>query len=197
MAKEEVQGIYTLKAQLYNKAATLADGGGILYEFTNNDRSADVGSAFECKLDFIQQDTLAIDSYNGLRRFLAKNKLLIKRARLITPGAPGLQPSPGERAASLLLQSYADDGNGNETTGNSIQIKFDFFNEWQDFNVWFKNFNIVSGDGSYKLRMPATYWSMNVDDYNLQLAYENEPLYAFLELEVDTLGLLTPSNRLV
>lgn len=197
MAKEDVQGIYTLRAQLYNKAATLADGGGILYEFTNNDRSADVGSAFPCDLDFIQQDTLAIDSYNGVRSFLSKNKLLIKRARLVTPGAPGLQPSPGEHAARLLLQSYADDGNGNETTGNSIQIKLDFFNKWNDFNVWFKNFNIVSGDGSYKFRMPPSYWSMNVDDYNLQAAYENEPLYAFLELEVDTLGLLTPSNRLV
>ena len=83
MAK--IQGFYTLRAQLYNKAATLADGGGILYEFTDNDRNADVGSAYDCDLRFIQQDTF-ID--NGLRRFLAKNKLLIKRARLVTPGAP-------------------------------------------------------------------------------------------------------------
>lgn len=191
MAK--IQGFYSLRAQLYNKAATL-DGGGVLYEFTNNDRNADVGSSYRCELNFIQQDTF-ID--NGVRRFLAKNKLLIKRARLITPGAPGLQPSPGERAALLLLQSYADDGAGNETEGNSIQIKLDFFNEWRELNIWFENFNIVSGDGTYKFKMPSGYWNLSVDDYNLQSAYENEPLYAFLELEIDTAGLLNGSNILV
>ena len=194
MAK--VQGLYTLRAQLYNKAATLA-GGGVLYEFKNNDRNANIGSAFPCYLDFIQQDTLSVDPYNGLRRFLSKNKILIKRARLVTPGAPGLQPSPGEHAARLLLNSYAADGNGNETHGNTIQLKLDFFNEWQDFNVWFDNFNIVSVDGTYKFYMPSGYWILNVDDFNLQSVYEGEKLYSFLELEIDTLGLNDSQNHLV
>lgn len=195
MAK--IQGFYTLRAQLYNKAATLADGGGVLYEFTDNDRNVDVGSAYDCDLRFIQQDTLIADSYNGLRRFLVNNKLLIKRARLVTPGATELQPSPGEHAARLLLMSYATDGDGNETHGNAMQIKLDFFNEWQDFNVWFENFAIDSVDGTYKFKMPATTWNLNVDDYNLQSAYENEPLYAFLELEIDTAGLISGSNQLI
>lgn len=195
MAK--VQGLYTLRAQLYNKAATLAGGGGVLYEFTNNDRAADIGSPYRCDLDFIQQDTLSIDSHSGLRRFISKNKLLIKRARLVTPGAPGLQPSPGEHAARFLLNSYAADGNGNETHGNMIQIKLDFFNEWQDFNVWFDNFKIVSVDGTYKFYMPSGYWTLNVDDFNLQSVYEGEKLFAFLELEIDTLGLKDSQNHLV
>lgn len=195
MAK--IQGFYTLRAQLYNKAATLADGGGVLYEFTDNDRNADVGSAYDCDLRFIQQDTLIADSYNGLRRFIVNNKLLIKRARLVTPGATELQPSPGEHAARLLLMSYATDGDGNETHGNAMQIKLDFFNKWQDFNVWFENFAIDSVDGTYKFKMPATTWNLNVDDYNLQGAYENEPLYAFLELEIDTAGLISGSNQLI
>ena len=194
MAK--VQGFYTLRAQLYNKGATIADGGE-LYEFTDNDRDASVGSAFPCDLNFIQQDTLAIDYFDGYRKFIAKNKLLIKRARLITPGAPELQPSPGRHAARLLLQSYSDDGDGNETTGNVIQIKLDFFNEWQNFNTWFENFNIISEDGTYQLRMPASNWGLNVDDYNLQAAYKSEHLYAFLELEVDTAGLISTSGRLI
>lgn len=195
MAK--VQGLYTLRAQLYNKAATLAGGGGVLYEFMDNDRNADIGSSYPCDLDFIQQDTFSVDSYNGLRKFIVKNKLLIKRARLVTPGASKLQPSPGKLAARLLLQTYADDGDGNEVIGNSIQIKLDFFNEWQEFNVWFENFKIDSGDGTYKFRMPASRWSLNVDDYNIQSAYKGENLFAFLELEIDTLGLMTSSNILV
>jgi hypothetical protein len=195
MAK--IQGFYTLRAQLYNKAATLADGGGVLYEFTDNDRNADVSSAYDCDLRFIQQDTLIADSYNGLRRFLVNNKLLIKRARLVTPGATELQPSPGEHAARLLLMSYATDGDGNETHGNAMQIKLDFFNKWQDFNVWFENFAIDSVDGTYKFKMPATTWNLNVDDYNLQGAYKNEPLYAFMELEIDTAGLISGSNQLI
>lgn len=194
MAK--IQGLYSLRAQLYNKGATLGDGTD-LYEFTDNNRNADVGSSYVCKLDFFQQDTLSIDSYNGLRKFLVKNKLLIKRARLITPGSSELQPSPGEHAARLLLQSYAIDGDGNETQGNALQLKLDFFNVWQDFNVWFENFEIDSSDGTYKFEMPSGYWNLNVDDYNIQSAYKGEKLFAFLELEVDTAGLLTPSNRLI
>ncbi len=192
MAK--IQGFYTLRALLYNKGPDSADG-DILYEFTNNNRNASVGSAFECKLNFVQQD--ATDVRNGLRRFLVNNKLLIKRARVITPGAPGLQPSPGNRAAYILLQTYAEDDNGNETQGNAIEIKLDFFNEWQEFNIWFDNNVIVSGDGIYEFKLTSGYWNLSVDDYNLQTAYEGEPLHAFLELEVDTAGLINTSNRLV
>lgn len=195
MAK--IQGIYRLRAQLYNKAATLADGGGVLYEFTDNDRNVDVASAYRCDLDFTQQDTLSVDSYDGFRRFLVNNKLLIKRARLITPGSSELQPSPGQRAANILLQSYAADGDGNETEGNAIKLKFDFFNQWEEFNVWFENFSIDSANGTYKFKMPSGYWNLNVDDYNLQVAYKNEPLYAFLELEIDTAGLISGSNQLI
>lgn len=194
MAK--IQGFYCLIAQLYNKGTTIGDGGD-LYEFTDNDRNADVGSAFRCNLDFGQQDTLSVDSFDASRKFLVKNKLLIKRARLITPGSPELQPSPGEHAARLLLQSYATDGDGNETEGNALQIKLDFFNEWQEFNVWFENYNIDSADGTYKFKMPSGYWNLNVDDYNIQSAYKGEKLFAFLELEIDTAGLKTVANRLV
>ena len=194
MAK--VQGIYTLRAQLYNKATTLADGGGILYEFTNNNRYADIGSAYPCDLNFVQLDTLSADSYNSNRRFIRKNKLMIKRVRVVTPGAPKLQPSPGQYAADFILDSYATDSGGSETSGNGLRIKLDFFNEWQDLNLWFENFNIDSADDTYKFKLVATRWVLNVDDYNLQAAYKNEPLYAFLELEVDTPGLMC-NNRLV
>lgn len=195
MAK--VQGIYTLRATLYNKAATLADGGGILYEFTNNDRDADIGSAFRCDLDFNQQDTLDIDGYNTLRRFIRTNKLLIKRARVVTPGATKLQPSPGGHAARFILVSYATDSGGVETNGNGLQIKLDHFNEWQDINLWFENFAIDSADGTYKFYTPSARWALHVDDYNLQDAYKGQPLYAFLEIEVDTAGLISGSNKLV
>lgn len=195
MAK--IQGIYSLRAQLYNKAATLAGGGGILYEFTNNNRNAGIGSAFDCKLDFTQKDSLSADNYNDLRKFLSKNKLLIKRARVVTPGATELQPSPEAYAAILLLVSYADDGNGGTVYGNGMQLKIDHFNEWQDFNVWFENFDIASGDGTYKFYMPSARWHLHVDDYNLQSAYNGENLYAFLELEIDTAGLISGSNTLI
>lgn len=195
MAK--IQGFYTLRAQLYNKAATLAGGGGVLYEFKNNDRNVDVGSAFECKLDFTQKDSFSSDLYNDTRKFLSKNRLLIKRARIVTPGAAELQPSPGKYAASLLLVSYADDGNGGTVSGNGILLKLDLFNKWQDFNVWFDNFNIDSVDGTYKFYMPQTRWALHVDDYNLQSSYENEPLFAFLELDIDTAGLISGNNQLI
>lgn len=195
MAK--VQGVYTLRAQLYNKAATLSDGGGILYEFANNNRNASVGSSFRCDLDFIQEDTLSQDAYNADRRFIRTNKLMIKRARVVTPGATKLQPSPGKLAARFILVSYATNSGGSETGGNGIQIKIDHFNEWQDLNLWFENFTIDSADGTYKFNLPATRWVLNVDDYNLQASYQGEPLYAFLELEVDTAGLINGSNKLV
>lgn len=195
MAK--IQGVYSLRAQLYNKAETLADGGGILYEFTDNDRNVSVGSAFNCQLNFTQNDSFSTDNYNDLRKFLSKNKLLIKRARILTPGAAELQPSPGKHAGILLLASHADDGNGGTVYGNAMQLKINHFNEWQDFNIWFENFDIASGDGTYKFYMPSARWALHVDDYNLQSPYKGEPLYAFLELEIDTAGLISGSNRLV
>lgn len=195
MAK--VQGIYRLRAPLYNKAATIADGGGILYEFTNNNRDAIIGSAFRCYLDFIQQDSLSADNYNDGRRFLKKNKLFIKRARVVTPGAPKLQPSPGALAAYFVMTTYATNENGVETFGNGMEIKIPFFNEWTDINLWFENFDIDSADGTYKFYTPSARWGLHVDDYNLQAAYDDEPLYAFLEIEVDTAGLISGSNKLV
>lgn len=197
MAKENIQGVYIISAKIYNKGPVISDG-STLYEYTNNNRSASVGSAFECKLDFVQLNTFGTSNFEPGRKFIKKNKLLIKRARISTPGSPGLQPSPGANAASLILTTYATNAQGVEVYGNGLSLDLVKFNEWQDFNVWFDNFTIDSADGSYKFKLPAARWNLHIDDYNLQSAYEGEPLEAFLELEVDTAGLmLVGSGKIV
>lgn len=197
MAKENIQGVYIISARIYNKGPALSDG-STLYEYTNNNRSASVGSAFDCKLNFSQLNTFGTSNFEPGRKFVQDNKLLIKRARISTPGSPGLQPSPGALAARMILSSYATNAQGVVVYGNSLSINFVKFNEWQDFNVWFDNFTIDSADGSYEFQLPAARWVLHIDDYNLQSAYEGEPLEAFLELEVDTAGLMiVGSNRLV
>lgn len=197
MEKKDIQGVYLISAQIYNKGPALADG-STLYEYTNNNRDANVGSAFECKLEFIQLNSFGTSNFEPSRKFIQNNKLLIKRVRISTPGSPGLQPSPGTMAARMILTTYATNAQGVEVSGNGLSIDLIKFNEWQDFNVWFDNFKIDSADGSYEFKLPAARWSFHVDDYNLQSAYEGEPLKAFLELEIDTSGLMVKgSNKIV
>lgn len=194
MTAKPIQGFYTLRAPLYNSNDP-ADR--VLYTFTNNDRNADAGFGYPCPLEFTQLDNVNPGGYSSVRNFFVQNRLIIKRARIVTPGAPGLQPSPGKLAARLDLNTVSSK-NGVDTYGNILALRFDHFNEWTEFNFIFKNYpepgnplpGIESDTGFYTFVIQAGGTSfLNIDDYNLQAAYEGQDLYAFLEMVVDSAGL--------
>lgn len=189
-----IQGIYTLRAPLYNSNDP---ANRVLYTFTNNARNASIGFAYECPLDFSQIDAQNPDNLGDLRKFDIQNKLFIKRGRILTPGAPGLAPALGDRAAVFFLSTRSSK-NGINTHGDTIILKFDHFNEWQDFNIPFLNDKIDSDTGRYTFAIGTDgRTGLHVDDYNLQNEYVGQDLYAFLELVVDSAGLYNASNTVV
>lgn len=175
MAK--IQGVYRIYATLTN------GGNADLYTFTNANRSAEVNFTQDTALSFNQIDSIVTPA--GLvRKFIKNCTLNVVRGRILTPGAPGLQPAKGRIAANILLQATNDD---NES-GNSLKLIFPVFNQWTEFGIPFESFNISTDSYYFMLKYAAPSF-LTVDDYNLQSAYEGETLNASLELEVDTNGL--------
>lgn len=188
MAK--IQGHYIIQAPLFiGGDDTQLD----LYTYTNADREASVSFAQDCKLAFIQLDNSKPLNYGDVRAFLTQGRLNVKRARIFTPGSPGICPANGKRAARLLMQSYRTI-DGVDVTGKSFDIKFDSYNEWQTLDYIFENYNF--SEDYYNLKIPGQSQAyLTIDDYNLQSAYEGEALRAFLELDIDCgAGMINPNG---
>lgn len=183
MAK--VQGLYRIYANL--KDGNNAD----LYTFTNADRAAEVNFTQDTQLDFSQIDSVVTPG-GTLRKFVKNYQLNIIRGRILTPGAPGLQPAKGRIAANISLQATNDDAE----SGNVLKLIFPVFNEWVNFGIPFESFGLSTNSYYFKLRYAAPSF-LTVDDYNLQSAYEGETLNAALELEVDTSGLYSADGTIV
>lgn len=180
-----VQGVYRIYAEL--KDGNNAD----LYTFTNADRAAEVNFTQDTELNFNQIDGVVTPG-GIVRKFVKACKLNVLRGRILTPGAPGLQPAKGRIAANLVLQATNDD---NEP-GNSLKLIFSVYNEWVNFGIPFESFNITTDSYYFKLRYAAPSF-LTVDDYNLQSAYEGETLNAALELEVASSGLYSADGSIV
>lgn len=187
MAK--IQGHYLIQAPLYiGGDSTQLD----LYTYTNADREVVVNFSQDCKLSFLQLDSGKPLNYGDVRAFLKEARLNVKRARIFTPGSPGICPANGKRAARLILDSYRTI-DGVDVEGESFEIKFDEYNKWQNLDYIFENYEFP--EEYYNLKIPGQSPAyLTIDDYNLQSAYEGEALRAFLELEIDTAGMINPNG---
>lgn len=187
MAK--IQGHYLIQAPLYiGGDADQLD----LYTYTNADRAASVLFSQDCKLSFLQLDSNKPLNYGDVRSFLTQSRLNVKRARIFTPGSPGICPGNGKRAARLIMESYRTI-DGVDVVGSSFEIKFDSYNEWQNLDYIFENYSFP--EEYYNLKIPGQSPAyLTIDDYNLQSAYEGETLRAFLELDIDTAGMINPNG---
>lgn len=192
---KNIQGHYYIQAPLFI-------GGDPdqrdLYTYTNANRNGSVSFAQDCNLSFIQLDNAKPLNYGDVRAFITQGRLLIKRARIFTPGSPGICPAQGSRAARLIMLSYRNI-DGVDVSGDGFEIKFDYYNEWQNLNYIFENYKFQQDNPTadyYLLKIPGQSPAyMTVDDYNLQSAYEGETLRAFLELEIDCgAGMLNPNG---
>lgn len=173
----KILGHYILRASL--------DGFFTSYNFTSNDRYAEVVGSADDELQF----KLSFDSYGGSIltnvKFLTQAKLKINRVRVLTPGCPGLQPSPGKSAAVLFLRS-----NDGTDGGRKIFLEIPKFNEWCEIDLEYETFEDLK-ENYYWLDIEYSNGStkLNIDDYNIQAAYIGQPLKTVLEIEVDTVGL--------
>lgn len=189
MAK--IQGHYFISAPLYTSGDNTNRA---LYTYTNADRAASIGFPNECKLSFSQLDPQAPGGLGApVREFFCNVKAVIKRARLFTPGSPGVHGAKDTIAAAIQLWPYCYDGLTETDAANVLQLRFTDYNEWQEFGTAIEAFELAKLWPRYNLRIKAGSPSvLTVDDYNLQSAYEGESLYAMLQMEIDTAGMWDP-----
>ena len=191
MAK--IQGKYLISAPLYVSGD---DTDRVIYTYTNNDRNASVSFPNHCDLDFIQLDPhVTTGIAPGNRRFLCNAVVTVNRARIFTPGSPGVYGAEDNRAARLVLSPYANNGGGPDVYAKrSYEFRFDDYNEWYDFGTRIEAFELEAVTNNFWLRIPGLSPSfLTIDDYNLQSAYESQKLYARLEMEIDTAGMWDPN----
>lgn len=179
-----IKGKYTLRAGL----SPIVNG----YAFTNNDRTAELGASADFML------TLSCDDIdrpiNKVVSLISNNRLNVLRARLLTSGAPGLQPAQNSSvSASILIVGRATNDVSADSVGG-FSFGLDHFNEWQDVGVSFVPAKV---NDNYYLSIDHTYSKIFFDDYNLQKEYEGETFNLFLELEIDTAGVLDNGGEVV
>lgn len=191
MAK--IQGKYLISAPIYVSGDNT---NRVIYTYTNNDRGASISFPNDCDLDFIQLDPHVVMGIGGAsRRFLCNTSSTVKRARIFTPGSPGVHGAEDSRAAKLVISPYANNGVDPDLLSNrTFEFRFDDYNEWVEFGTRIEAFDLASVSNNFGLRIPGLSPSfLTVDDYNLQSAYESQNLYARLEMEIDTAGMWDPN----
>ena len=153
------------------------------YTFTGNDRAAEIVPASQ---KFAMQTLNCEFSLQTCFKF--DGILHIKKARIITPGAPGLQPPPSKYAAELTMQLL--DGFDNELT--SWRMILSKFNEWQDLdqNITPYEKNGVKNNPSQFVYLGLNSYNsyINIDDFNIQEDYVGQTFKPCLQMIVDTAG---------
>lgn len=191
MAK--IQGKYLISAPLYVSGDNT---NRVIYTYTNNDRNATVGFPNDCDLDFTQLDPHVITGIGGAnRRFLCNTVVIVNRARIFTPGSPGVHGAEDNRAARLVIDAYANNGSGPDVySKRAFEFRFDDYNEWIDFGTRIEAFELEAVTNDFCLRIIGNSPSfLTIDDFNLQSNYEGQNLYARLEMEIDTAGMWDPN----
>ena len=144
---------------------------GLDYKFTGADRNASSSAAADTALVLSDMRTGQTDV-----TFNAGQVVRVRRARLISSGAPGLQSELDGAAASLTIL----EGNGSPFAGqNSCKLEFAEWNEWED-----KDFELaISEDGS-SLGIQAGS-EVTCDDFNIQDSFVGQAVYPVVELEAE------------
>lgn len=126
----------------------------------------------------------------------------IKRARLVSAGAPGLQRNEQAAAGSFVLAARALDENLNYQTLDSVVIKFGNWNEWQNVDFDLRPYKTACNFSASQINQhkPVDLFALyqnsgfHCDDYNLQAAYIGETFTPVLELEIETAGMVEKSQ---
>lgn len=184
MNPKQIKGTYTLRADLVEMTMN--------FLFTDSDRYKEIAPDNDFMLNLACAD---IDRpINNTISLISNNKLFVKKARILTLGAPGLSPSAISTLAAkiLIVGRELDDINSDPVGGFSFGLSL--YNEWQDLNI---EFLPIKKNENYYLSIDSQYTKMWIDDYNLQSAYIGQPFRPVLEMIVDTSGVIDNGGNIV
>lgn len=184
----EVAGRYNCNAEIQNSE----------YTFTGNNRDISFSPTGD------NQRLILVCSQNPLlflprqydTGFIYGTKVFIKRARVISRGAPGLRTTRNTAAEiELFIRTFSGD-----IISDSRGLYFVNWNEWININAVFDCWiDPLVDDGSNKnaflsfgVDHARTYFA--VDDYNIQSAYIGQKFFPELELEIEAAGMYTTNS---
>lgn len=180
MAKQDIKGKYNIIAEFtgaFSPAPTIA----------NNNRNKYRNASVSVNLNF---RCTSLSGGSGYVKLIKQNKTVIKRGRVITGGAEFLRTALNSPIAAEV--GIMDFGGGPTTLDSqSVVLNFPHFNEWTDFNILFEPYkrrNDENDDVELNIAYPVT--DIHYDDYNMQNSYIGQPFSLFIELEIDTAGIL-------
>lgn len=180
MDKKQIQGNYNIIAEFtgaFSPTPTIA----------NDNRSKSIGASVSIALEF---KCVTEKSASQSVVFIKQNKMFIKRGRVITGGAEGLRTGITNMfAAEITIQDFG--GGVGVQNSQYVNLKFPHFNEWTEFNIAFKPYLRKNDENDViDLHIAHLVTGIYYDDFNIQSAYEGEEISLFIELEIDTAGIL-------
>lgn len=174
----KIKGQYIVRGNLNN----IVNG----YTFTGADRNAVLAASADFMFP-LTCDDISRPLNTGVT-LNSQNKLYVKKVRLATHGAPGLQPSINSSVASkIYLVGKAANDLAAENVGGFL-VSLDQFNAWQDVNVEFLPDQTKAVNKDYYLSINHTYSKIWFDDYNIQADYIGQTFKLYFEMMIDTAG---------
>ena len=170
MANNKISGIYNLRSRVIGE-----------YTFTGNDRDVAVSIA--------QQDLGLVSISNGhvigesaLVSF-DKNKVVhVKNIRILTPGGEGLRTT--RNIACLFNLCFIDSQNANIPASLIDILKF---NECQPVYTYLRPYLIKSIGKKYTFSGGGV---LHIEDYNIQTPYIGEKVSFYVEMQIETAGII-------
>ena len=179
-----IQGKYTLIAKL-QAAGTLQDGNrNINFSVTN---PSNAGLTPDC--------LNAPESAAGYAVFNSQNDVTIKRIRLNANGAPGAQHAPNYYAGVFNLIIGRKELDDSITAYDKAQIKIPEWGKWYELNLKLCPYNYQGTIEDYC----GFYIDINnnvfrIDGQNLNPDFEGLGVTPWLEMEIETAGIVASSN---
>lgn len=162
---------------------------GNSFTFTNSDRNTHLPYGTGITGLWYLKDIEDRYNYRTVH-FNSQNAINVKRARLRTAGAEGLRPAVSSIYAAIVqFRLFRDLALSDPLPDNDQIINFTKYNEWENVDLSWTTPNAVDENTkAYHLGFRAV--DLGFDDFNLQASYVGESFNPFIDLEIDTAGMI-------
>lgn len=183
-----IQGKYTLIAKI-QAAGTLEDGNrNVTFAVTDPNDTALIPDCLNAPKEAA-----------GYAVFNSQNDINIKRIRLNANGAPGAQHAPNYYAGVFSLIIGHKELDDSITTYDKAQIKIPEWGKWYELNLKLCPYNYQLGpiDDYCGFYIDVDNNIFRVDCLNLDSAFEGMGVTPWLEMEIETAGIVASSNSVL
>lgn len=180
-----IQGKYTLIAKI-QAAGTLEDG----------NRNVTFAVTAPADADLMPDCLNAPISAIGYSVFNSQTDITIKRIRLNANGAPGAQHAPNYYAGAFDLIIGRKELDDSITAYDKAKIKIPEWGKWYELNLKLCPYNYQLGpiDDYCGFYIDVDNNIFRVDCLNLDSAFEGLGVTPWLEMEIETAGIVASSN---